>query len=147
MDDRERLQREDVVKEARSFVGTPYHSRARIKGVGVDCVQIIAAVYEACGVLPPIDVGKYSDQWHLHSAVPLYEEGVKANGGKEIEAPQAGDLVLYFQGKQFAHGAIVTVAAPLRIVHAFAPSRRVVEGDETEFGVLVREKKKFFTPW
>ena len=139
--------RQAVVAEARSWVSTPYHSRARIKGVGVDCVQIIAAVYEACGVLPPIDVGKYSDQWHLHSDVPLYEDGVKANGGRQIEAPQVGDLVLYFQGKQFAHGAIVTVASPLRIVHAFAPARRVIEGDETEFGVLIREKKKFFTPW
>ena len=140
-------QRQAVVVAARTWVSTPYHSRARIKGVGVDCVQIIAATYEEAGVRPPIDVGKYSDQWHLHSDVPLYEDGVLANGGKRVDAPQIGDLVLYFQGRQFAHGAIVTVPVPLRIVHAFAPARRVVEGDETEFGVLINVEKKFFTPW
>jgi cell wall-associated NlpC family hydrolase len=141
-------QREAVVAAARSWIGTPYHSGAKIKGVGVDCAQILAMVYPEAGVRAPIEVGKYSAQWHLHSTIPLYEEAIVANGGKRVPAPTGiGDLVLYFQGKQFAHGAIITRVSPLRFVHAFAPARRVVEGDETEFGVLISEDKKFFTLW
>lgn len=144
----EQEQREAVVAAARSWLGTKYHSNARIKGVGVDCAQILAATYPEAGILPPIEIGKYSAQWHLHSSVPLYVQAILDNGGREIATPSGiGDLVVYWQAKQFAHGAIITRVDPLRFVHAFAPARRVVEGDETEFGVLVSEEKKFFTLW
>ena len=33
-----------VVAEAIAWLGTPYHHRARIKGVGVDCAQLALGV-------------------------------------------------------------------------------------------------------
>lgn len=143
----ESVERAAVVAAARSFIGTPYRSNAKLKGVGVDCATLIALAFTEAGVRPPIEVGHYSDQWHLHSDVPLYEQAIADHGGKLVEVPQPGDIVLYFQGRQFAHGAIITGTEPLRMIHAYAPSRCVVEGVETEFGLITSAKKKIFSAW
>lgn len=143
----EETQRAAVIKSARSFVGTRYHSNGMLKGVGVDCATLIALVFTESGVKPPIDVAHYSDQWHLHSDDPLYEKAILSNGGREVETAKPADIILYFQGRQFAHGAIVTEPSPLRLVHAYAPSRCVVEGFETEFGLIVAARKKIFSAW
>ena len=143
----EEQERMAVVAAARSFIGTPYRSNAMLKGVGVDCATMIALAFTEAGVRPPIDVGHYSDQWHLHSDVPLYEQAIQRNGGRLVDEPKPGDIALYFQGKQFAHGAIISAASPLTLIHAYAPARRVVEGVETEFGPIVSAKKKIFSAW
>jgi cell wall-associated NlpC family hydrolase len=140
-------QRAAVVTAARSYIATPYRSNAKLKGVGVDCATLISLAFTEAGVRPPIDVGQYSDQWHLHSTEPLYETAITNNGGKEVTEPKIGDIVLYFQGKQFAHGAIVSQVEPLRIIHAYAPDRCVVEGNETEFGIIAKSKKKIYSAW
>lgn len=38
--------------EARSWINTPFHHNAKIKGVGVDCVNHVVAVFEALGMMP-----------------------------------------------------------------------------------------------
>jgi hypothetical protein len=43
-----------VVKEALTWLGTPYHHHARVKGVGVDCARLLCAVYEASACVPHI---------------------------------------------------------------------------------------------
>lgn len=145
----EQSERAAVIAAARTFIGTRYRSNAAIKGVGVDCATMLALAFTEAGVRPPIAVGDYSSQWHLHSTNPLYETAIKNNGGHELPLDKCspGDIVLYFQGKQFAHGAIVSEIGPLRIIHAFAASRCVVEGYETEFGVLLGKPKKIFSAW
>ena len=47
--------REKIVAEARSWIGTPYHNCADIKGVGVDCGMLLVRVYVDTGVVPPFD--------------------------------------------------------------------------------------------
>jgi cell wall-associated NlpC family hydrolase len=43
---------DDIVAEARSWVGTRFHHHAEKKNVGVDCVHLARAVYGAFGLLP-----------------------------------------------------------------------------------------------
>lgn len=141
-------QRNNVVDVARSFIGTPYQSNASIKGVGVDCGTLLTMTFVEADLRDPIYLGAYSPQFHMASNVPLYEGELIKNGAHEVDTPNVGDIALYFQGRQFAHGAIVTQVDPtLRIIHAYAPSRCVVEGDETEFGLIVDQPKKFFSAW
>jgi NlpC/P60 family putative phage cell wall peptidase len=40
-----------VIEEAKTWVGTPFRHQARVKGVGVDCAQLVIAVGESCGLL------------------------------------------------------------------------------------------------
>jgi hypothetical protein len=140
-------ERARVVEVARSFIRTRYRPNAKIKGVGVDCGTLLTMVFEEAGVRSPIVLADYSPQFHMHSVEPRYEGELIKNGAHEVEQCRIADIALYFQGKQFAHGAIVSQLSPLRIIHAYAPSRCVVEGDEAEFGLLVGAKKKFYSAW
>lgn len=46
-------ERARVVQEAMSWLKTPWHHHSRVKGAGVDCLQLLVAVYEAAGVCLP----------------------------------------------------------------------------------------------
>lgn len=45
--------REQIVAEARSWLGTPYHHQQSTRGAGCDCVGLVRGVGVACGVMPP----------------------------------------------------------------------------------------------
>lgn len=54
------MNRLNVVQEARTWVGTPYHHQARLKGVGVDCIGLeIGAGWELGSVPRSFDVTGY----------------------------------------------------------------------------------------
>lgn len=44
--------RTQIVTEARTWLGTPFHHQARIKGVGVDCVGLLIALGRQFGMVP-----------------------------------------------------------------------------------------------
>lgn len=116
-------QRQFVAAEARSWLGTRYHPHARIKGVGVDCAQILVGVFHAAGLVPDLDLGDYSIQWHLHRTEEVYLQWLQASGAKRLpdgQAPQAGDVGVWRFGNTYSHGGIVVEggAVPL-IVHAY----------------------------
>ena len=46
-----RGQRAAVVAAARSWIGTPYHHAADVKGVGVDCAMLLVRVYSDLGLI------------------------------------------------------------------------------------------------
>lgn len=143
----EQAERNRVIDVARSFIGTRYHSNGKIKGAGVDCGTLLTMVFEEAGVRPPIELADYSSQFHLHSSEPHYEGELIKNGAHLVELPEIADIALYFQGRQFAHGALVSQIEPLRIIHAYAPMRCVVEGGEHEFSMLLGQPKKFYSAW
>jgi len=52
--------RADVVTEARTWIGTPFHHQGRVKGVGVDCIGLVIGVARTLGAVPPnFDVTGY----------------------------------------------------------------------------------------
>ena len=106
-----------VVAESLTWLRTPYAHRQRLKGVGVDCAQFPLAVYTACGLIPPTDVGPYAPQWHLHRGDELYLAQV-LRLAREIDPAGArpGDLLLWRYGRTFSHGAIAL--DPSRVIHA-----------------------------
>ena len=116
-----------VVACARDWIGTPFHDLARVKGVGVDCAQLIAAVYEEAGLTAHIDTGYYPPQHFLHSDGEQLATFLSRHAA-EIDAARAGagDVVIYRYGRAYAHAAII-VEWPARIVHAHKLSGKVVE--------------------
>jgi NlpC/P60 family putative phage cell wall peptidase len=89
-----------VVAEAESWLGTPYHHMARLKGVGCDCLTLLAAVYEAAGVVPAIEIPFYPPDWHLHRGVERYMDGLLAYA-HEVDAPAPGDVALFRSAAAF----------------------------------------------
>lgn len=116
-----------IVAEARSWVGTPYHHHGRVKGVGVDCAQILLAVYaDALGLAPSFDVGQYSTQWHLHRSEEIYLEWLSRAGARQVDEPQPGDIAMFQFGRTFSHSAIHTGDG--LVVHAYAGTiQQVIE--------------------
>jgi cell wall-associated NlpC family hydrolase len=116
-----------IVAEAKSWLDTPYHHRARLKGVGVDCAQLPAAVYEAVGLIPNLQP-EYSPQWMMHRDEERYLEWVRPYV-REITRKKLlpGDFVMWRFGRAYSHSAIVI--DPPVVIHAVALARRVQYGD------------------
>lgn len=112
-------QRRAVVAEAMTWIGTPYHHHARIKGVGTDCAQILCAVYEACGLVEHVDTGFYPTDWHLHRSEEIYARWLYkyALRLEPADKPLPGDVALFKFGRCFSHGAILVDDGLL--VHAY----------------------------
>lgn len=114
----ELTQRLMVVREAESWLRTPYHHEGNIKGVGVDCAMLLVSVFRNCGLIPSIDPRPYSRQWHMHRAEEHYLKWVEAYAREIPGPPQPGDVALYQFGRCLSHGAIV-IAWP-KVIHAVA---------------------------
>lgn len=112
-------EREAVATEARSWIGTPYHHHARIKGVGVDCAQLLCGVFEACGLVSPIDTGTYAVDWHLHRSEEMFSAWCARYAKAQAQGTdlRLGDVFLFKYGRTFSHGSIYVGDGLL--VHAY----------------------------
>lgn len=144
----EAAQRAAVVAEARSWIGTPYHNCADIKGVGVDCGMLLVRVFVDLNLCPSFDPRPYPVDWHLHRSEERYL-GFIFDRGAETAQPQPGDVMVFRYGRCYSHGGIVTAAAPLRIVHAYYQARMVIEDEVLRNAVLAdpARKPRFFSVW
>lgn len=112
------LTREDVVREALSWCGTPFHDCAGVKGAGVDCVHLLTATYAAVGAIEKFEPEAYSPQWFQHRDEPRFLGGLKRYAHR-VDSPLPGDVAMYNFGRHAAHAAIVIDERT--IVHAFKP--------------------------
>ena len=142
-------QRAAVVAAARSWIGTPYHHAADVKGRdgGVDCAMLIVRVYCDLGLVEPFDPRPYTRDWMLHRDEERYLGFLLARA-RLVKGPAAGDVVLFKIGRCYAHGGIVTRPEPLTIVHAHAPARVVTEDVVPQSELIGRLRDaKFASYW
>lgn len=115
--------RELVVLEAHSWLGTPYHHAANLKGIGVDCCMLLVEAFKTVGIVDPdYDPRPYAKDWMLHRGEEIFMEGM-FRYAKKTKSPQAGDVALYRFGRTASHGAIVVSSGTM--IHAYAGSRKV----------------------
>ncbi len=138
----EALARASVIAEAESWLGTPYHHMGRLKGVGCDCLTLLAAVYAASGIVPAVEIPYYPPDWHLHRSTERYLDGLSAYA-REVAAPGAGDVALFRFGRCFSHAGIV-ICWP-RLIHAWHLGG-VTRADATQ-PILADRPVRFFSPF
>lgn len=131
---------QSVIESARGWLRTPWHHRARIKGAGVDCAQLLIAVYSEAGLIDEFDTGDYPPDWMLHREEERFLSFV-TRYADPVDTPEPGDVVIYLVGRCFAHGGIV-VAWP-EIIHASNRDRKVCLADGTQ-GWLARRRATFW---
>jgi cell wall-associated NlpC family hydrolase len=120
--------RRSVLKEAQSWIGTPWHHEARVKGAGVDCGMLILEIYERLGLIPHVIPPHYGPDFMLHRSDEWYIELILQFAEEIFKMPYLpGDAVVYKQGRIFSHGGIV-VEWPI-IIHASVPEKCVTCGD------------------
>lgn len=141
-------QRASVVAAARSWIGTPYHNCADIKGAGVDCGMLLVRVFVDSGLVAPFEPRPYPPDWHLHRSEEKYL-GFIFDRAHQVEKAVPGDVAVFRFGRCYSHGGIVTVATPLTIVHAYHPARQVIEDvveRDARLSAPAREPR-FFSIW
>lgn len=149
-------QREIVIEEAKSWLGTMYVHMGRVKAVkdaegkiidvgGTDCAQFVWSVYYACGLAPFVPLEYYPRDWHMHRSAEKYLDAVRANS-HEVDDPQPGDLVMYKMGRTYSHGAIIVEPRWPKIVHAYFASDMVTE-DDGDAGRLAGRPMLFYSVW
>ena len=104
-----------VLHEALSWLRTPYHHHAGVKGAGCDCAYLLIRCYELATALTVADPGYYPADWNLHRSEERYL-GMVLRYCLPVEHPLPADVCLYRFGRTVAHGGIV-VEWPL-VVHA-----------------------------
>lgn len=117
-----------IVAEAREWVGTPYHHMADVKQIGVDCGMLLVRIFCDLKICPPIDPRPYTRDWHLHRSEEVYLGNIQSACDEiSLEELAPGDVIMFRVGRCYSHGAVVTVASPLRVVHAMVDPGCVVE--------------------
>lgn len=146
------VDREEVVAEARSWKGTPYHLGGRVKGAGVDCGTLIAEVLIACELVPREDLGVYSHDWFCHTDSEKYLFRLIRHAAKTMEGVaypstrvEPGNIVLskVVGSRVYNHGGIVTNWP--RVIQAVDPA--VNEVDVTTDPLWCAQKIAIFDPW
>lgn len=137
-----------VVREAMSWIGTPYHSNAMVKGAGTDCAMLLLAVYSDIGLIPRFDPRPYSPTWHIHRNEEMYMRYIMQHSSEFAGPPLPGDVVMFKIGKLFAHGAIVTQWP--YVVHALAGAK--VTWDDISKNTVGKRAlwtvpRRYFTLW
>lgn len=119
------MRRNQIVAEARSWLGTPYHHQAALKGIGCDCIGLLKGIYAAFGGVVDLPAD-YSPSWHVHRAEERLRDGLRRYGQEvPLLSARPGDILLFGIGKgPAAHGALLI--EPEIIIHAYAEAGAVI---------------------
>ena len=115
---------------ARSWVGTPFHHGAAIKGVGVDCARLLIEILAEAGVWESWCPDEYAPDWFLHSGRERYVEGLRPLAESVPPPWEIGDVLTYTYGRRVSHAAIY-IGNGL-IVHAQSGMSVAIMTTETE---------------
>lgn len=134
--------RASIIDEAMRWINTPFHHEARVINAGVDCANLLVAVFSAVGLMPNIELDPYPQDWHLHRDKKRFID-VLSIYAYPITAAEVlpGDVAMWKYGRQEAHGSIV-VAWPT-IIHAWRDAGAVVK-TETERSPLAGRLSGFW---
>jgi len=134
-------ERQSIVEEAKTWLGTPFHHEAHVKGAGVDCGTLIAEVFERAGLIPHVDIPHYTRDFMLHRDEEWYLSLVLEYFNEIATNLLPGDIVLMKNGRLFSHGMIV-VNYPL-VIHASSTDKIVIYADISMLPLSGREMRCF----
>ena len=133
--------RQKIVDEAKTWLLTPWRHEARVKGAGVDCGNLLIAVFHAVGIIPEIELAHYPADFMLHNSREWFLEIITQYCDEIKEGFLPGDIIIYKQGRLFSHGGII-LDWPL-IIHASADEGMVAYGDASKDPLEHKECRMF----
>lgn len=132
------------IEAAETWLGTPYHHRARVPGVGVDCLMLIADAYQQAGLVPAdLEIPEYPSDIMFHTDDDRYLQAILAYCD-EVAEPRPNGLAMFRFGRTYSHSAII-VDWPV-VIHAYANLRQVIKMPVTDDMRLARRPVRFFYP-
>lgn len=148
----EQRQRQAMIDDAKTWVGTPYRQLGYSKGAAVDCSMLLVGCLVNAGVFHTFDPRPYPPDWHLHRKEEKYLDWMHTLS-TETQDPKPGDLVVFRFGQCFSHGGVLIT--PTRIVHAYVHWGFCAESEMSEVelfnrhvnGRPIQREKKYFDVW
>ncbi len=109
----------EIVREARSWIGTPYHHQASCAGVGTDCLGLVRGVYRGVCGKDSEQPSAYSPDWGEASRHERLLEAASRNlRVGDVADPLPGDVLVFRMrpGAIAKHAGILV--SPSMMVHA-----------------------------
>jgi NlpC/P60 family putative phage cell wall peptidase len=110
----------EVIATARSWLGTPYHDQASVKGVGCDCLGLARGVWREVVGAEPFPIPPYSRDWGETGPREVLAEGARK---MMIEVPTAyappGALILFRMTSRAIAKHVGILTTPERFIHAY----------------------------
>ncbi len=121
-----------IVIQARTWIGTPFHHQARLKGKGCDCLGLIVGVVDELGLKDRngVRLAAYDEVTYSKEPDGVYLAQKLTGLLKEVPVAEAcaGDLGLFKVRENPQHLAIFSdYNGALGMIHCYAQARRVVE--------------------
>jgi NlpC/P60 family putative phage cell wall peptidase len=110
-----------ICAEALTWLGTPFHDQAALKGVGADCAGLVLGVAKALGLVAPAwRPPPYHPAWHLFESSELLADTMQQLGATPLEPTQTapGDILLCRWRGQRAHGHCAILLPEAQVLHA-----------------------------
>lgn len=120
---------DEIVAEARSWLGTPWHHQASVRGVGCDCAGLVRGVGNALGLMDCRPDGPGGDLFAGYGRKPEPRRMLRTLDYFMDRRPagviEPGDVLLMRFNRDPQHLAILTGEGT--IVHALASAGGAVE--------------------
>lgn len=111
--------RDDIVAEARRWVGTPYHHQASVRGIGTDCLGLVRGVWRVLHGADAEAVPAYSRDWAEATGAETMLAAARRHLLERQPAQIAPGDVLIFRYRSHAVAKHVAIlSGPASMVHA-----------------------------
>ena len=109
-----------VITTARSWLGTPYHDQASLRGVGCDCLGLARGIWREVVGDEPFPIPPYIRDWGETAPREVLAEGARAMM-PEIAPAIAGPgaLVLFCMAPRAIAKHVGILTAPDSFIHAY----------------------------
>lgn len=113
-----------VLREARSWLGTPYRHQASCKGAGCDCLGLLRGIWRALYGREPVSVPGYSPDWaETGGQETLIDAGREHLVESVITEARPGDVLVFRwrDGAPAKHVGILSAPLASRpaMIHAY----------------------------
>lgn len=115
--------RDEIIAEARTYIGTPFHHQGRLKNAGVDCIGLVVGVAKIFGLEDYDDYvyPKYPEKNQLMPKLETILERV------DIEDAEPGDVLVFWINRHTRIPQHIGLKTDVGMLHTFETIGRVVE--------------------
>jgi len=109
-----------IIAAARSWLGTPYHDQASLKGVGCDCLGLARGVWREVVGPEPFPIEPYSRGWGETGQIEVLAEGARRMM-REIALAEIGPgaLVLFRMVPRAIAKHVGVMTGPDSFIHSY----------------------------